>query len=264
MHHEESERIRRAQRGDRAALERLLEDNEARIYRFALKLCRHPEDARGVLQETMIDAVRGIERFREDASLPTWLYTLARNRCLKRRRKSRFAPSEITPLHEEPPMASEVPTPDEQLESAELRRAVERAIARLDDEQREVLVLRDVEGASGAETAQILGISVAAMKSRLHRARKALREALEPVVTPPLDSCPDIVGLFSEKLEDTISTHDCRVMQDHLDGCAICRQTCQALESALAACHALPEPQVPEDIQRSVHEAILQTIRELR
>lgn len=255
------ERIARAKDGDRGALAALLEENEPRIYRFTMKLCRHPEDARGVLQETMMDAVRGIGGFREEASFTTWLYTLARNRCLKRRRKSKFAPTQIEAIDEGHELPAETSRPDEEVLSKELRRTVERAIAGLAEEQREVLVLRDVEGLSGEEAAEVLGLSLAATKSRLHRARKALREALEPVVREPAPTCPDIATVFSRNLEGDLSRHDCAAMREHLEGCAACRTTCDALESALATCQALPAPDVPPEVQESVQAAIRELLR---
>ena len=78
--------------GDRAALDRLLERYEPRIYRFGLRMCRDREAARDVLQETLIAAARTVRDFRGTSSLSTWLYTIARSFCIKQRRRSKFAP----------------------------------------------------------------------------------------------------------------------------------------------------------------------------
>src|SRR5512145_2588145 len=81
-----------AQRGDPKALDDLLQRHQRRVYRFGLKMCRDPEDAKDVLQDTLIAAARSIRDFRGASSVSTWLYTIARSFCIKRRRRSKFAP----------------------------------------------------------------------------------------------------------------------------------------------------------------------------
>lgn len=254
---DEHDFIRRARAGDRDALAGLLEHHQPRIYRFTMKLCRHPEDAKGVLQETMLDAVRGISSFRGEASLSSWLYTLARSRCIKRRRK--LAPKSLEPIHEQDHLPHDSAGPDEDLVGRELASAIERALGELDDGEREVLVLRDVEGLSGKEAAEILGISVAAMKSRLFRARETLRAKLRHLVhedEAPRSGCPDIVRAFSEKLEGDLDALDCKKMEEHLEGCPRCQHVCDSVKQTLSACQALPEPQLSEDTKREVRAAI--------
>ena len=150
-----------ARAGDRAALERLIARHQARIYRFGLKMCRDPEAAKDVVQETLIAMARGVRDFRGGASLSTWLYTIARSYCIKARRKSKFAPRELGSL-DAAPDAVRVPDPgprsDEQLGARRVEQVLERAIGELDDAHREVLVLRDVEGLTAPEVAAVLGI----------------------------------------------------------------------------------------------------------
>ena len=86
------ELLERARSGDEAALEALLERHQAQIYRFGMRMCRDPEDAKDVLQETLLAMARGIRDFRAASSVSTWLYTIARSFCVKKRRKSKFAP----------------------------------------------------------------------------------------------------------------------------------------------------------------------------
>ena len=81
-----------ARRGDGRALEDLLERHQAQVYRFGMKMCRDPEDARDVLQDTLLAMAKGVRDFRGASSISTWLYTIARSFCIKKRRRSKFAP----------------------------------------------------------------------------------------------------------------------------------------------------------------------------
>ena len=174
-----------ARAGDKQALEALLERHQEQVYRFGMKMCRDPEDARDVLQDTLLAMARSVRDFRGASSLSTWLYTVARSFCIKKRRRSKFAPEEERSLESD--VASEAKRlaapgdhPDDALAGREVERALEQAIGALEPTYREVLLLRDVEGLSASEVAEVLGVSVQAVKSRLHRARQKLRDALAP------------------------------------------------------------------------------------
>jgi RNA polymerase sigma-70 factor (ECF subfamily) len=92
----EAELLEAVRSGSSQALETLLERHEARLYRFARRLCRHHEDAEDVLQESLLAAARGLAAFRGASSIGTWLYTIARSFCIKKRRRSIFAPVEVS------------------------------------------------------------------------------------------------------------------------------------------------------------------------
>lgn len=153
---EENTLLEAARAGDPGALERLLEQHEPRVYRFARRMCRHHEDAEDVLQESLLAAARGLSGFRGASSLSTWLFTIARSHCIKKRRRSRFAPTEVSLDAGEADAARErpdpAPDPEQALHARRLETALEQAIAGLDRKYREVFVLRDVEGL----TAQII------------------------------------------------------------------------------------------------------------
>ncbi len=135
---------------------------------------------------------------------------------------------------------------------------------------REVLVLRDVEGLTAREVAEVLGTTVEAVKSRLHRARLAVRARVAPALgvsmpagkaepagtSPPESTCPDVLTLFSRHLEDEISAEVCADMERHLQSCPRCRMACDSLRRTLALCRTAPAVDVPVSVQNSVRVAI--------
>jgi RNA polymerase sigma-70 factor (ECF subfamily) len=230
-----------------------------------MKMCRDPEDAKDVLQETMLAAARTARDFRGTSRVSTWLFAIARSFCIKKRRRSKFAPEEAVSLDERSERAAEVatsaPAPDEVAASEELGAALDRAMDELEPSQREVLILRDGEGLTAAEVAEVLGLSVDAVKSRLHRARVALRERLSPwLATPevaPTPTCPQIVPLFSRYLEGEIGPRECASMQEHVEKCPRCRGACDALKQTLTLCRAsASRGNVPRDVQQLVRKAL--------
>jgi RNA polymerase sigma-70 factor (ECF subfamily) len=262
-----------ARAGNAQALEELLERHEPRLYRFARRLCRNPADAEDVLQESLLAAARGIGGFRGASSLSTWLYTIARSHCIKTYRRRRSAPMEISLEAEEAALAREhpdpAPDPEATLRARRLEAALERALARLDRPYREVLILRDVEGLTAPEVATVTGLSIAAVKSRLHRARARVREEMAPLLAPRGEPvveaesdrpCPDVIRLFSRYLEGDISPRTCARMEKHLAACPRCRASCDTLRSALETCRAAPTPKVPPALQEKVRTAIRQVV----
>ncbi|AKT38132.1 sigma-70 family RNA polymerase sigma factor [Chondromyces crocatus] len=256
-----------ARAGDDAALEALLQRHQAQVYRFGMKMCRDPEDAQDVLQETLLAMARGVRDFRGTSSLSTWLYTIARSFCLKKRRRSKFAPDEHSLDTDAAPEASRLAdpsrAPDEALAGKQIEHALERAIGALDPMYREVLLLRDVEGLTAPEVAEVLGLSTQAVKSRLHRARLSVRESIAPWLgipsqaAPEPGTCPDVLTLFSQHLEGEIRAEVCAEMERHLEGCPRCRGACDSIKRTLALCRTSgPTVEVPAAVQASVKAAL--------
>jgi RNA polymerase sigma-70 factor, ECF subfamily len=252
-----------ARAGDAAALDDLLRRYQPRIYRFGMRMCRDEEDAKDVLQDTLLAAARSLSGFRGGSSLSTWLYSIARGFCIKRRRRSKFAPAAELPLDGDSPafaVADPAPPPDEALASREVERAVETAIRALRPAYREVLLLRDVEGLTAPEVGEVLGLRVAAVKSRLHRARADVRKLLQPLLeggtAPTAPGCPDVIPILSRYLEGEISRESCADLESHVESCPRCRRACDALRHVLGVCRALPEPQVPAEVQEAVRSGI--------
>jgi RNA polymerase sigma-70 factor (ECF subfamily) len=161
---------------DREAFEALVEQYIDRLYRAALRLTGSPQDAEDALQDALLSAYQHWGEFRHASAGGTWLYRITVNAALGRAR--RWRPEEY--LSDTGYLQAEVVDWSEDLarrvEAAELRSVLDSGVARLQDDFRVVLVLRDVEGLSTAETAAILDLSEAAVKSRLHRARVLLRQ----------------------------------------------------------------------------------------
>jgi len=262
--------LERARAGDRQALETLLLRHQQQVYRFGLKMCRDPEDAEDVLQDTLLAMARSVRDFRGESSISTWLYTIARSYCIKKRRKSKFAPVETHSLDAAPGLeresvADSARLPDEALADREVRQALERAIAALEPMYRDVLLLRDEEGLTAPEVAKVLGIGVPAVKSRLHRARLQVRERVAPLLgvrmlpaaTADGLPCPDVPKLFSQYLEHEIAADVCARMEQHLAACPRCRDTCDSLKRTLALCRTSGAAvEVPPAVQASVKLAL--------
>src|SRR5678815_3130732 len=259
----------RARKGDREALNTLLAHHQSQIYRFGLKMCRDPEDAKDVLQDTLFAMARGVRDFRGASSISTWLYTIARSFCIKKRRRGKFAPAAERSLDsdahlEASRIADTTQRPDDSLAGHELEMALEQAIGALQPVYREVLLLRDVEGLTTPEVAEVLGTTVQAVKSRLHRARLSVRARMAPLLGMPTESvaaadpaCPDILSLFSRYLEGEISPEMCADMERHLESCPQCRTTCDSLRRTLALCHTSGTGvRVPPAVQASVKIAL--------
>jgi RNA polymerase sigma factor (sigma-70 family) len=160
-----------AQQGDPRAIATLVDGSHAHVQRFAHVLCATPEDAEDATQEALIVLYRKIGTLRATAALASWMFQIVRNECI---RKTRV----ILPKAPSPTTTTQASAEDVALARLEMERIVG-CVAGLPPEQRAVLVLRDIQGLSGAATAQALGLSRASMKSRLHRGREALRGRLE-------------------------------------------------------------------------------------
>jgi len=176
--------VRRAQAGDNRAFDELVRRYQDKVYRLCFRILRHEEDAAEALQDAFLSAFRGLARFKAESTFSTWLYRIATNASLMKYRKRRdghisFEQSQSGDEDAEPlqvPDWSAQPLQD--LLDAETRQVMEEGVQRLPEELRTVFVLRDIEELSNGQVAEILGLTVAAVKSRLHRARIALRDRL--------------------------------------------------------------------------------------
>ncbi|MCU0248207.1 MAG: sigma-70 family RNA polymerase sigma factor [Bryobacter sp.] len=175
----EAELLRRLAEGDRTAFEQLLTGHQAAVFRYARTLTRTKEDAEDITQETFLALYRAGAALRGEAGVRTWLFTVARNSAWHKRQAQQRLPESETPLEELAVAAGwSAESPERIAQLAQDRGRLERALASLPPEERGVIVLRELEGFSGEETARLTGVTVAAMKSRLHRGRLRLAAAL--------------------------------------------------------------------------------------
>lgn len=183
----EADLIEAAKQGDDRAFDRLWARHRDKVFRSLLKACGgDPDTTHDVLQDALLNAFRALQQFRGDANFATWLYTIARRLCIRARRDLDRFYSLDDPLNSEEGRTILRQLIDQYSQDPEaiaiendLRERVQQAIAELPDSLRPVLQLRDIEGLSTEETAQKLGLTQAAVKARLHRARELLRQKLE-------------------------------------------------------------------------------------
>lgn len=173
------ELVHRSRDGDRAAFSELVERHQAAVFRFARSISGDVTEAEDALQETFISAWRHAAQFREEGSVKGWLYSIARNAVLSAKRKAASRPVEYEPTLEALGRSAGWGDASQGLAAVlERRDSVEHALSRLSPEDQEILLLRDVEGLSGEETARLLGLGLPGVKTRLHRARLRLAAAL--------------------------------------------------------------------------------------
>ena len=171
--------------GDPAAFAQLVEANQRNVYNLALRMVNDPQEAEDVLQETFLSAYTALPGFEGRSSLSTWLYRIASNASLMRLRKKQPEMASIDePLELEEgdsfprQFVDWSSLPEGELLTEESRRVMDEAVAGLPEGLRIVFILRDIEGLSTQETGEVLELSEGAVKTRLHRARLALREKL--------------------------------------------------------------------------------------
>ena len=185
--------LAQARRGELDAFEELVRRYEKRVYAIALRSAGSPEDAADITQDVFLRAWRSIESFRGDSGLSTWLFRITMNICVDHARHRQTQPQTMALTNdedEERPIHDTAPTPEEHLDNSELGRELAAALDEVSEEHRRIVLLRDVSGMSYTEIAEILEISEGTVKSRLARARIALRKVLlkRGNILPPASS----------------------------------------------------------------------------
>jgi len=257
----DEELLEAARSGDDEALEALLARHEKNVFRFGLRMCGNEEDARDVLQETLLAAFKGVRQFRGEAQLSTWLYQVARSFCTKASKRTVGEPARHESVDGTTAREVTAPAsgPEEVAHAHEMARILQEALLALSESQREVVLLRDVEGLSAEEAARVVGIEVPALKSRLHRARAALQdriaallgdEARHPVL------CPELTTELLAHDEDDLDQATCARLEQHLERCPRCGPACEELKRSVSLCRALPGGGVPAEVRSRVRQAL--------
>jgi RNA polymerase sigma-70 factor, ECF subfamily len=184
----DTELIQAINSGQTEKFPELVRRYEQKLYNFGRRMCGDAADAEDLVQETFLNVFRYLKDFRHETKFKNWLYRVAASTCIKKRRRSKFAPERELSLEDFAPgdesgTVAQVPDwaqiPLEKLLNEELVQTLHQAVLSLPEPYRLVVVLRDMEGFSTEETAQIMNISGANVKVRLHRARLFLREKLK-------------------------------------------------------------------------------------
>jgi len=179
---EESKLVELAKSGDRQALAQLVKNNEQTVYNFSYKICRDREKAEHIMQETFFSMIKSLHQFDGNSKISTWLYRIVSNHCLMLARKDKsktfVSIDNDDDLYEDKYTADWSRIPNQNIENLELKKILDDSIDKLSPEYRIVFLLRDVEGLSTEETAELTELSIPAVKSRLHRARAFLRKEL--------------------------------------------------------------------------------------
>lgn len=184
----DEELVARARAQDFGAFEELVARYDDKIYRLAFRFVRNETEAKEIVQDTFLSVWRKLDTFKGDSQFGSWLYRVAANAALMRLRAQRRHPevsTEELPVdyldnygHVQSQGENWAKRPDDELQSDELRRRIQKAVDELPEIYRTVFLVRDVEGLSTEETAEVLEISVPTVKTRLHRARIALRNEI--------------------------------------------------------------------------------------
>jgi len=184
----DAELIRSINSGRQDLFYELVKRYEKSLYNFGLRMCDNPSDAEDMVQDTFLNVFKYLDGFRYQTKFRNWLYRVATSACLKKKRRSKYAPDRELSLDEflpaeESAVSMDLPRwasqPLDQVLDGELAGVIRQALLDLPEKYRLVVVLRDVEGFTTQETAEILDLTPTNIKVRLHRARLFLREALK-------------------------------------------------------------------------------------
>jgi RNA polymerase sigma-70 factor (ECF subfamily) len=255
------------QRGDDEALEQALALLQNTVFSFSMKVCGQRQDAEDTMQEVLVKSVPYLPKFDSPKALAVWLYKVAKNRCLMSRRKSKFAPKEDLSLEELMPDRQELEqlsggggiNPEAFAIRSEAAGRLREAVRRLPPQYRIVLVLRDMEGLTDEEVAEITGLRSGTVRVRLHRARLFVRKELVKVGKPrprgKIEAvtsrvmgtqpsrpprCKAMFAELSNYLDEQIDDSLCEELEKHLDGCDPCKAFLASLQSTIENCRRLP------------------------
>jgi RNA polymerase sigma-70 factor, ECF subfamily len=271
MRSEIEQAVQLLQRGDDAALEQALALLQNTVFSFSMRVCGQREDAEDTMQEVLLKSVPHLPKFDSPKALVVWLYKVAKNRCLMSRRRSKFAPKPDLSLEELMPDRRELEqlgndggiNPEAFAIRSEEAGRLREAIQRLPPQYRIVLVLRDMEGLTDEEVAEITGLRSGTVRVRLHRARlfvrKELMKGLKPLhgraavalraasqeqqqgKEPPKPArCKAMFAELSNYLDEELDDSLCEELERHLDGCEPCKAFLSSLAATIEQCRTAP------------------------
>ncbi len=251
-------------RGDDAGLEEALALLQNTVFSFSMRVCGQREDAEDTMQEVLLKSMPYLPKFESPKALVVWLYKVAKNRCLMSRRKSKFAPAQELSLEDLMPDRKELEdlsgdgriNPEAYAIHSQEASRLREAIQRLPAQYRIVLVLRDMEGLSDDEVAEITGLRPGTVRVRLHRARLFVRKELmsawktrkvrkgeAPVKReeiPRPARCKQMFAELSNYLDEQLDDSLCEELEKHIGGCEPCKVFLASLEATIEQCRKAP------------------------
>jgi len=253
------------QSGEPEAMEKALALLQDTVFSFSMRVCQQREDAEDTMQEVLVKSVPYLSRFESPKALIVWLYKVAKNRCLMSRRKSKFAPKQELSLEALMPDRKELETivqggvnPETFAIQSQEARWLREAIQKLPPQYRIVLILRDIEGLTDEEAAEITGLRAGTVRVRLHRARLFVRKELtkqrqgrpRPVAHVPSRAvaaseprparCKAMFAELSDYLDEQLDDSLCAELEKHLDGCEPCQEFLSSLQATIEQCRKSP------------------------
>jgi len=270
MRSEIEQAVQLLQRGDDKAIEQALALLQNTVFSFSMRVCGQREDAEDTMQEVLLKSVPYLPKFDSPKALIVWLYKVAKNRCLMSRRRSKFAPNPDLSLEELMPDRKELEqlgtdggiNPEALAIRSEEAERLRDAIQRLPPQYRIVLVLRDMEGLTDDEVAEITGLRSGTVRVRLHRARlfvrKELMKGLKPRPgraaaasrasfqeqpgneRPRLARCKAMFAELSNYLDEELDDSLCEELERHLGGCEPCQAFLSSLKATVEQCRRSP------------------------
>ncbi len=237
------------------------------VYSFSMKVCGHPEDAEDTMQEVLMRSLPHLARIEDPRALAVWLYTVTRNRCWRMRRTGAGAPRQLLSLDELMPDEGELSrllqdgaaSPEQEALSGEQTQLLHNAVLELPAKYRIVLVLHDMEDLETEDVAKVLGLSPGTVRVRLHRARLALRKAMDQRTASLLDSplpatrpagaprkkksantrpaeCRKLFAGLSDYVDGRLHPQTCEQFRNHIEACPSCVAFLQDLRNAIDRC----------------------------
>ena len=256
------------QQGDEEALEQALVLLQNTVFSFSMKVCGQRQDAEDTMQEVLLKSVPYLPNFESPKALLVWLYKVAKNRCLMSRRRSKFSAAANLSLEELMPDRKELErlgseggiNPEKFAIRSQEAGMLRAAIQKVPAPYRIVLVLRDMEGLSDQEVAEITGLRAGTVRVRLHRARLFVRKELmklwkpqatrdkgalpmesAPVQQPNPARCKAMFAELSDYLDEQLDDSLCEELERHLEGCEPCQVFLESLKATIEECRGFPE-----------------------
>ena len=269
-------------RGDGDAMGKAVALLQRSVFAFSMRVCGQRQDAEDTMQEVLVKSLPYLAKFDSSKALAVWLYTVAKNRCLMSRRKSKFAPKVKLSLEELMPDRDDFERLDGRIsvspEGAAIRgeegQRLREAIRSLPPHYRIVLVLRDMEGLTDEEVAEITGLRQGTIRVRLHRARLFVRKELAKLggskkngvarrahrsVEAPSRTgrCKKIFAELSDYLDGTLDDFSCEELEAHMNGCQPCKKFLRSVANTIKQCRRLPSDRPDPNEAAALRQQIL-------